>query len=110
MMVKQTFRFVLILMALLFVFACDTTKKVDFELEVAVSLEGKPVSQAKVFVDGTQIGSTDDRGYYLQKMQKLPGQEVQVAVTKEASGYRIESWKDSFVTKLPKRVIFKSCV
>jgi len=105
MMVKQTFRFVLILMALLFVFACDTTKKVDFELEVAVSLEGKPVSQAKVFVDGTQIGSTDDRGYYLQKMQKLPGQEVQVAVTKEASGYRIESWKDSFVTKLPKQGI-----
>jgi tetratricopeptide (TPR) repeat protein len=101
-MVKQTFRFVLILMAILFVFACDTTKKVDFELEVAVSLDGKPVSQARVLVDGTQIGSTDDRGYYMQKMQKLPGQEVQVTVTKEASGYRIESWKDSFVTKLPK--------
>jgi len=102
MMVKQTFYFVSILMALLFVFACDTTKKVDFELEVAVSLDGKPVSQAKVSVDGTQVGSTDDRGHYLQKMQKLPGQEVQVAVSKEATGYRIDSWKESFVTKLPK--------
>ena len=36
-------------------------------------------------------------------MLRKSGAEVEVAVYKEAAGYRIEPWKDSFVTKLPKQ-------
>jgi tetratricopeptide (TPR) repeat protein len=84
----------------LLLLACEGSKTVDLELELAVNLDGKPAPAAKVFVDGSEVGATDDSGHFLMKLSKLPGAEVQVAVEKEANGYRVDPWKDSFVTKL----------
>jgi tetratricopeptide (TPR) repeat protein len=83
-------------------FACEAGKKADLYVEVKVTLDGKPAPQAKVMVDGIEVGVTDSSGQFSQRMQQQPGAEVEVAVSKEAIGYRIEPWKDSFVTKLPK--------
>ena len=101
-MIKQTTRLVLIVISLFLIFACDTSKKVDLELEVNVTLDGKATPQAKIIVDGNPVGETDGSGHFLQKLKALPGAEVQVAVEKEAPGYRIDRWSDSFITKLPK--------
>lgn len=83
-------------------FACEGAKKTELELEVKVTLNGKPASQAKVFSDGQELGTTDGNGYFSKRIQKQPGAEVQVSVRKEETGYRIEPWKGSFVVKLPK--------
>lgn len=101
-MIKQTTRLVLIVISLFLFFACDTSKKVDLELEVNVTLDGEPAPQAKIAVDGTEVGATDGSGHFLQTLQALPGAEVQVTVEKEAAGYRIDRWSDSFITKLTK--------
>lgn len=102
-MIKQTTRLVLIVISLFLLFACDTSKKVDLELEVNVTLDGKPSPQAKIVIDGTPVGETDGSGHFLQKLQGLPGAEVKVTVEKKATGYRIDPWSDSFVTKLTKK-------
>ncbi|UCH20838.1 MAG: PEGA domain-containing protein [Deltaproteobacteria bacterium] len=99
---NQTTRLGIIILSLLVLFACEAGKKADLYVEVKATLDGKPAPQAEVLVDGVAVGVTDSSGHFSQKLQKQPGAEVEVAVHKEASGYRIEPWKDSFVTKLPK--------
>ncbi len=84
------------------IFACEAGKKADLYVEVKAILDGKPAPQAKVFVDGIEVGATDSNGHFSQRMQKQPGAEVEIEIRKEAPGYRIEPWKNSFVTKLPK--------
>jgi tetratricopeptide (TPR) repeat protein len=84
------------------ILACEAGKKAELFVEVKVSLDGKPAAQAEVLIDGIVAGVTDSSGHFSQRMQKQPGAEVQLAVRKEAPGYRIEPWKDAFVTKLPK--------
>ncbi|MDY6792037.1 MAG: PEGA domain-containing protein [Thermodesulfobacteriota bacterium] len=101
-MVKQIIRLVIILLSFFLLFACDMGKKAEFELQVNVTLDGKFASDAKVLLDGDELGMTDNSGYFSKKMKKQPGSEVQVSVHKEARGYNIEPWKDSFVLKLPK--------
>jgi tetratricopeptide (TPR) repeat protein len=101
-MLKQTTRLVLIILSSLLILACEFGKKAELFVEVKVSLDGKPAAQAEVLIDGSVMGVTDSSGHFSQRMQKQPGAEVQLAVQKEAPGYRIEPWKDAFVTKLPK--------
>ena len=101
-MLKQKTRLGLIILSSLLIFACEAGKKAELFVEVKVSLDGKPAAQAEVLIDGTVMGVTDSSGYYSQRMQKQPGSEVQLAVRKQASGYRIEPWQGAFVTKLPK--------
>ena len=101
-MLKQKTRLGLIILSSLLILACEAGKKAELFVEVKVSLDGKPAAQAEVLIDGTVMGVTDSSGYYSQRMQKQPGAEVQLAVRKQAPGYRIEPWQDSFVTKLPK--------
>ena len=100
MNVNQTTRWCIAVAAAFLLLACKGSKTVDLELELAVSLDGKPAPAARVFIDGAEVGVTDNDGHFLQKLSKLPGTEVQVAVEKEAAGYRVDPWKDSFVTKL----------
>ena len=97
---NRTTRWVIAIAAAFLLLACEGSKTVDLELELAVTLDGRPAPGATVFIDGTQVGATDDSGHFLQKLSKLPGAEVHVAVEKEADGLRVEPWKDSFVTKL----------
>ncbi|NVL92444.1 MAG: PEGA domain-containing protein [Desulfobacterales bacterium] len=101
-MVKQITKIVLVVFSSILIFACGTGKQAELEVEVSVTLDGKPAPQAKVLLDGADSGATDSNGYFSKRIKRQPGAEVLVAVQKEATGYHIEPWKDSFVVKLPK--------
>ncbi len=101
-MVKQITKIVLVLFSSILIFSCGTGRQADLEVEVNVALDGKPAPQAKVLLDGVELGATDSNGHFLRRIQRHPGAEVLLAVQKEAPGYHIEPWKGSFVVKLPK--------
>lgn len=101
-MVKQIIRLIIILLSFFLIFACETGNKAEFELQVKVTLDGKFASDVRVLIDGNEMGITDNSGYFSKRITKQPGSEIQVSVHKEARGYNIEPWKDSFVLKIPK--------
>ena len=101
-MVKSTIKITIILLASVLLLACNATQQVDLEVEMTVTLDGKPASQARILLDGNEIGFTDADGHFLKGIRKLPGEEVQLSVYKDTDGYRITPWEDSFVTKLQK--------
>jgi tetratricopeptide (TPR) repeat protein len=102
-MVKQIIKIGLVLLSSILIFACEARRQAEIDVEVNVTLDGKPVPQAKVLVDGVESGATDSNGYFLNRISRQPGAEVFLAVQKEATGYQIEPWKYSFVVKLPKQ-------
>ena len=91
-------RFLPILLATALLGACGER----IEIEVKASIDGQPAPQAKVIVDREELGATDARGLFTQRLRKKAGTEVEVTVSKEAPGYRIEPWKSAFLVKLPK--------
>src|SRR5437660_6016371 len=91
-------RFLPILFATALLGACGER----LDIEVKASIDGQPASQAKVIVDREELGVTDARGLFTQRVRKKAGTEVEVTVSKEAPGYRIEPWKTAFLVKLPK--------
>ncbi|MFB0506213.1 MAG: carboxypeptidase regulatory-like domain-containing protein [Thermodesulfobacteriota bacterium] len=101
-MAKQIMRIGLILLSSMLIFACEAGKQVELDVEVNVTLDGKPAPEVKVLLDNVELGATDSDGYFSKRIMRQPGTEVFVAVQKEATGYHIEPWKDSFVVKLPK--------
>jgi len=101
-MVKQIIRLIFILLSFILIFACETGKKAEFELQVEVTLDGKFASDVRVLIDSDELGITDNKGYFSKRIKKQPGSEIHLSVHKEARGYNIEPWKDSFVLKLPK--------
>jgi len=72
-------------------------------LEVKAKIDGQPVAQARVAVDGVEEGLTGSDGAFVKVLTKKPGAEVTVVVTKEMPGYRISPWKTTFLMKLPKQ-------
>jgi hypothetical protein len=72
------------------------------DIEIKARIDGQPVPQATVVVDREQLGVTDSQGVFARQLNKKPGAEIDVTVTKEMHGYRIEPWKTSFLVKLPK--------
>ena len=101
-MVKSTIKVAFIILSSMLILACNAVKQVDLEVEVKVTLDGKPASQARVMLDGNEVGSTDADGRFNQRIKKQPGEEVRVSVHKNAEGYRIKPWENTFVTKLSK--------
>lgn len=101
-MVKSTVKFAFIILSSILILACNSSKQVDLDVQVKVTLDGKPASQARVMFDGQEVGSTDADGRFNQRLKKQPGEEVRVSVHKDAEGYRIKPWEKAFVTKLPK--------
>ena len=87
-----------VLVAALLVGACG--ERVQFE--VKARLDGEPAAQAKVVLDGEELGVTDAQGVLAKELDKKAGTEIEVTVTKEAPGYRIEPWKSTFLVKLGK--------
>jgi len=87
-----------LLSAVLALSACG--QKVN--VEIKARMDGKPAAQAKVAVDGEEIGATDAQGSFMQQIKKKAGAEAAVTVSKEMPGYRIDPWKGSFLVKLPK--------
>src|SRR5258705_3564269 len=72
------------------------------DIEVKARIDGQPAAQAKVAVDREQVGVTDAQGVFAQQLRRKAGSEVEVTVSKEAPGYRVEPWKTTFLVKLPK--------
>jgi hypothetical protein len=97
-MLSTTIRTFALTSAVLLLTACG--QKLDLELRA--SLDGKPVEQARVKVDGEDIGATDAQGVFAKTLRKKAGAEVDVQVSKEQPGFRIEPWKTTFLVKLPK--------
>ena len=101
-MVKSTTKVALLIIFSMLILACNAMKQVDLDIEIKATLDGKPATEAKVLLDGNEIGTTDANGRFNHRMKRQPGQEVRISVHKKAEGFRIEPWEDSFVTKLSK--------
>ncbi len=89
-----------VLFASLILFACSGEK---IELEVKARMDGQPAAQARVVVDKEEQGLTDANGNFSKIIRKKPGADVDVSVSKEMPGYRIQPWKGTFLMKLPKK-------
>ena len=98
-MMKHAVRTVLVMFAAFLLFSCSGEK---LELNVKARIDGQPVIQAKVTVDNEEQGLTGTDGIFSKIIKKKPGGEVEVIVSKEMPGYRIQPWKGTFVMKLPK--------
>ena len=99
-MVKRVFIAVVIAAASFLFSGCAGEK---MGLEVKAKIDGQPVAQARVAVDGVEEGLTGSDGSFSKVITKKPGAEVTVVVTKEMPGYRISPWKTAFVMKLPQK-------
>jgi hypothetical protein len=100
-MVKQTVKLVFLISALLaFVISCGE-QKIETQVELHVSLDGEPVNQAKVMIEGADVGSTDANGYYMRSIGRKANSKVNVSVEMELPGHHIEPWEDSFLVKRP---------
>lgn len=97
-MVKTRLRFLFILLATALLGACSQ----QFDLEVKARIDGQPAAQARVTIDREEAGVTDAQGAFAQRLHRKAGSEVEVTVSKEAPGYRIDPWKSTFLVKLPK--------
>jgi tetratricopeptide (TPR) repeat protein len=86
------------LLAALLLGACG--ERVD--IEVKARLDGQPAAGAKVVVEREELGVTDDQGNLVKQISRKAGTELELTVTKDAPGYRIEPWKTTFMVKLPK--------
>src|SRR5438034_8919657 len=91
-------RFLPVLLATALLGACGER----LDIEVKASIDGQPTAQAKVTVDREELGVTDSQGVFAKRLRKKAGTEVEVVVSKEAPGYRIDPWKTAFLVKLPK--------
>src|SRR5256886_13611524 len=69
------------------------------DLEVKARIDGQPAAQATVVVDREQLGVTDAQGVLAKQIRKKAGAEIDVTVTKEMPGYRIEPWKSTVLVK-----------
>src|SRR5436190_1714817 len=72
------------------------------DLEVKARIDGQPAAQAKIVVDREELGVTDAQGMLAKQIRKKAGAEIDVTVSKEMPGYRIEPWKSTVLVKLPK--------
>jgi tetratricopeptide (TPR) repeat protein len=97
-MLASQLRIAALLAAVLLAVACG--ERID--IEVRARLDGQPAAQAKVVVEREQLGLTDAQGLLVKQISRKAGTELEVTVTKEAPGYRIEPWKATFLVKLPK--------
>lgn len=95
---KQRALIVTMFFSSLLLFGCGE----KLELEVKARMDGAPAADAKVAVDGENVGATDVNGIFTKVIRKKPGAEVEVVVSKEMPGHRIQPWKGGFLMKLPK--------
>ena len=85
-MVKQTLRMFFFLCLSILICSCGVGKKAELEVKVQATLDGEPASQAKVLVDGAEVGLTDDKGNLTEKIWRQPGAEVAVEIRMGAPG------------------------
>ena len=98
-MTKHAVRTLLVMFGAFWLFSCSGE---NLELKVKARLDGEPAAQAKVTVDNEEQGLTGSDGIFSKIIKRKPGVEVEVVVSKEMPGYRIQPWQGKFVMKLPK--------
>jgi len=98
-MMKRAIKIVLVMFAACSLFSCSGK---NLELKVKARLDGEPITQARVTVDNEEQGFTGPDGIFSKIIKRKPGVEVEIVVSKEMTGYRIQPWKGKFVMKLPK--------
>ncbi len=98
-MIRHGLKAVSILLVSLLLFACSG--ETEFQINMKVSLDGRPLGAAIVKVDGTEFGRTGPDGTISKALRRRPGTEVRLAVEKELDGQRIKPWQGSFVVKVP---------
>ncbi|HVP78741.1 MAG TPA: PEGA domain-containing protein [Thermodesulfobacteriota bacterium] len=98
-MMKHGIKIALVMFAACSLFCCSGK---NLELKVKARLDGESMSQARVTVDNEEQGFTGPDGIFSKIIKRKPGVEVEIVVSKEMTGYRIQPWKAKFVMKLPK--------
>lgn len=99
-MVKRAVLSIFVLFAFFVLFACSGEK---LQLEVKARMDGQPAAGARVLVDNEEKGLTDANGSFSKIIRRKPGADVEVVVSKEMAGYRVQPWKGTFLMKLPKK-------
>ncbi len=97
-MVASKLRFLSLFAAAVLLGACG--ERVDIELKAR--LDGQPAAGAKVVIEREELGVTDAQGNFAKQISRKAGTELELTVSREAPGYRVEPWKTTFMVKLPK--------
>jgi hypothetical protein len=98
-MMTRAIKTFFVMFAVFLFFSCSGE---NLELKVKARLDGEPAAQAKVMVDNEEQGLTGADGIFSKIIKRRPGVEVEIVVSKEMTGHRIQPWKGKFVMKLPK--------
>jgi len=88
----------LVLAVAVLVAAC-APKPIGFELDVKVLLDGKPVRNAGILVDGVSEGSTDAHGHFAKTLSRPPETPIHLTVQKEEGKFRAKTWQQTFRVK-----------
>ncbi len=99
-MFKRTARWGVVILAAAVLFACAEAKR-EVTVQVKATLDGSPAAQARVILDGAEVGVTAEDGTLAHKVMKLSGDNIKVSVVKEAMGYEIEPWEGSVTVNKP---------
>jgi len=79
--------------AILVLLAACAAKPIDFELEVRVLLDGKPVKNAAIAVDGVTEGKTDSHGLFTKTLMRPPEKPIRLAVVKQEEKFSTKTWE-----------------
>lgn len=88
-----------LLSAVMLALAGCSAKPVEFDLEVSVTLDGRPVSGAAVVVDGASEGTSDAKGRFRKTLAKVPEKKITLVVRKEDGKFRSKAWEQDFSIK-----------
>ncbi len=102
-MFKQAAKWSLVIVVSMALFACAEAKR-EISFEVNASLDGNPAAQARVLMDGTEVGTTGSDGVFSHKTMRLSGEEVKVSIIMEAPGHKVAPWEGSFKVNKPGEV------
>ncbi len=98
-MLNRTGKRLLWVMVALLLGACSN--EVPLDVEVRATLDGQVAPQARVSIDGVEVGLTDASGSLSKSLSREPGVEVRIAVAMDRAGYRIAPWEGAFVVRNP---------
>lgn len=91
----RSLKFLSLAMLVSLLAAC-TPDPVEIDLKIKVTLDGQPIANATVTVDGVAEGETDRSGKFNKTMSKIPGKPVQLVVSKESGRVKTRNWEKSF--------------
>lgn len=76
---------------------------VDADIKVKVTLDGRPLADAELIMDGVSLGKTDDKGMFAGPIAKEPGKPVKLVVKKEDGKEVFAQVEHEFTLKPPQK-------